>query len=293
MIAIELILVFVLAYLIGSINMAIIISKVSGKGDIREQGSKNAGTTNVLRVLGKGPAILVLLWDVLKGALAIGIARGLAYICFPMEAGSLVYSETFTMAYTYGIMLATVGAVLGHNFPIYFGFKGGKGVATSLGCILAIEPQIGLVCLVAGVSMIALFNMVSIGSIIAAIIYPICIIFMGGTFDLNFRTNAYIKLIYIIFAFLMALSVILRHKANIKRIRNGTENKLFKSKEEKFEEELKKENEIKEKVEEVKDEAKEEVKEEIKEEVKDEEVDIKFEPVKEEVKEEKSKKKSK
>ena len=236
MLVIELLLVLVLAYLLGSINMSIILSKAMGKGDIREQGSKNAGTTNALRVLGKGPALMVLVWDVLKGVIAIFIARGLAYLCFPADATTLVYPEEFKLAYTYGIMLATFGVVLGHNFPIYFGFKGGKGVATSLGCILAIEPQIGLVCLAAGVSMILLFNMVSIGSIIAAIIYPICIIFMGGSFDKTFASDSKIRLVYIIFAFIMALSVIFRHKANIVRIRNGSENKLFKSKEEKFEE---------------------------------------------------------
>jgi len=289
MLVIELLLVLVLAYLIGSVNLSIIISKAMGKGDIREQGSKNAGTTNVLRVLGKGPALMVFLWDVFKGVIAIAIARGLAHLCFPADATTLVLPEEFNFAYAYGIMLATFGAVLGHNFPVYFGFKGGKGVATSLGCILAIEPQIGLVCLVAGLSMVALFNMVSIGSIIAAIIYPICIIFMGGSFDKVFSYNAKVRLIYIVFAFIMAFSVIFRHKANIKRIRNGTENKLFKSKEEKFEEAKNFSEEEK------KEEINEEVKEEPKvEESKIEEVAIKFEPkTEEEKKEEPKKKKSK
>ncbi len=277
MLVIELLLVLVLSYLIGSINLSIIISKAMGKGDIREQGSKNAGTTNVLRVLGKGPALMVFVWDVLKGVIAILLARGLAYLCFPADATTLVVPEEFNMAYAYGIMLATFGVVLGHNFPVYFGFKGGKGVATSLGCILAIEPQIGLVCLVAGVSMVALFNMVSIGSIIAAIIYPICIIFMGGSFDKIFNSNAKIRLVYIVFAFIMAFSVIFRHKANIKRIRNGTENKLFKSKEEKFEEAKNFSEE--EKKEDIQEETKEETKVE---EPKIEEAAIKFEPVKEE-----------
>ena len=289
MIVIELLLVLVLSYLIGSINMSIIISKLMGKGDIREQGSKNAGTTNVLRTLGKGPALLVFIWDVLKGVIAIWLSRLLAYVCFPM-ADSVFYSEELTCAYTYGFMLATFGVVLGHNFPIYFGFKGGKGVATSLGCILAIEPQIGLVCLVAGVSMIALFNMVSIGSIIAAIIYPICIFFMGGSFDpIIPDTFGTVKLIYFIFSIVMALTVIWRHKENIKRIRNGTENKLFKSKEEKFEEAKKKSEE--ESYEETVAEPEEQKEEAPNEEV----VAIKFEPKKEEekVEEEPKKKKNK
>ena len=286
MIVIELLLVLVLSYLIGSINMSIIISKLMGKGDIREQGSKNAGTTNALRTLGKGPALIVFIWDVLKGVIAIWLSRLLAYICFPM-ADSIVYSEELTCAYTYGFMLATIGVVLGHNFPIYFGFKGGKGVATSLGCILAIEPQIGLVCLVAGISMIALFNMVSIGSIIAAIIYPICIFFMGGSFDpIIPDTFGRVKVIYFIFSILMALTVIWRHKENIKRIRNGTENKLIKSKEEKFEEAKKKSEE-----ESYEAEASEVVEEQKEEANNDEVVAIKFEPKKEEENEEEPKKK--
>lgn len=270
MLVIELLLIFVISYLIGSINMAIIISKFSGKGDIREKGSKNAGTTNVLRVLGKGPALAVFAWDVLKGVLAIGIARGISYLCG-------FGPEEFTLAYTYGLMVATFGVVLGHSFPIYFGFRGGKGVATSLGCILAIEPQIGLVCLVTGISMVALFNMVSVGSIISAILYPILVFFMGGHFDDNIPSSGKVKMVYFCFALVMAFVVVFRHKTNITRIRNGTENRLFKSKEEKIEEsiETEKENSQVNKIE----------KED--EDKNSEEIDIKFEPKKEEAKDEK------
>ena len=214
----QLMIVAIISYLIGSINLSIIISKAMGKGDIRDQGSGNAGTTNTLRVLGKGPALLVFLWDVLKGALAVWLARLIAG--FAPEA-------QLNVVYVYGIFLASVGAILGHNFPIYFGFKGGKGVATSIGVVLAIEWQIGLVCLVTGLLMVALFNMVSIGSIISAILYPVLVVIMGSHFDDKFSA---FKLAYNIFAIILSASIIIRHKANIIRIREGRENPLIKPK---------------------------------------------------------------
>jgi len=218
MIIFQLIVIAIIAYLLGSINLAIIIGKALGKGDIREQGSGNAGTTNTLRILGKGPALIVFIWDVIKGVLAVVLARFIAQFA-PEEQAS--------MAYVYGIFLASVGAILGHNFPIYFGFKGGKGVATSIGVVLAIEWQIGLACLITGVLMVALFNMVSIGSIIAAILYPVLVIVMGTHFDTRIATY---RLPYIIFALILSLSIIIRHKANIIRIREGKENPLIKPK---------------------------------------------------------------
>lgn len=216
----------------GSVNLSIIISKLMGKGDIREQGSKNAGTTNTLRVLGVGPAIAVLIWDVLKGVIAVWLARLVAML--GQEANPTQFNEVWT----YGIMLASIGAVLGHNYPVYFGFRGGKGVATSLGIILAIEWKIGLACLVLGVAGIAITKMVSIGSLLAALLYPILVFIMGGTFDTHFSSSPLIHSIYIGFSIVMMLSVYIRHRANIKRIYEGTENKLsFKKKEKENEEE--------------------------------------------------------
>lgn len=223
----------IISYLLGSINLSIIISNLIGKGDIREYGSKNAGTTNTLRVLGKGPALLVFIWDILKGVLAVFFARWIT--------SKILGSNTDLFNYTYiaSIMISSLCVILGHNYPAFFGFKGGKGVATSLGVILAIEWRIGLVCLAVGLVGIGIFQMVSVGSLIAAIEYPILVIVMGGHFDELFNVNKKIRLIYIVFSFVLSLMVLFRHKANIERIRNGTESKLKfkKTPEEKIQEE--------------------------------------------------------
>lgn len=297
---ITIVLIGLLSYLLGSINLSIIISKLMGKGDIRDYGSKNAGTTNTLRVLGKWPALIVLIWDVCKGALAVGLARGVTtWVSGWLATSGGEATFEFSYLYCFAIMLASICAILGHNYPAFFGFRGGKGVATSLGVILAIEPRIGLICLVVGVVGIALMQMVSIGSITAAIEYPILICIIGGQFDKAFNSNAVVRISYIVFSFILGLMVIFRHRANIERIRNGTENRLKfkKTAEEKIAEEKAKIQ--------VKVEKKEDIKEEQplndaentednatqEEPSKIETVDIKFEPKKEEDK--KSKKKSK
>ena len=288
-----------ISYALGSINLSIIISKIMGKGDIRDYGSKNAGTTNTLRVLGKGPALLVFIWDVLKGSLAVIIARFIANDIVGM--GEVYYPSI----YFYGILVASLAVILGHNYPCFFGFRGGKGVATSLGVLLAIEPQIGAICLVAGLVGIILFKMVSVGSIIAAIEYPILVCIIGGHFDLMLNMNLKYRAIYITFSFVLALMVLFRHKANIERIKNGTENRLKfnKTPEEKINEEKER---MQMKVEETKKEIKESIdglaedidekldtaNDKIKEEVEEakEKIDIKLEPKKKEEKKSKKKK---
>ncbi len=280
------ILVSIVAYLLGSINLSIILSKLLGKGDIRDYGSKNAGTTNTLRVLGKGPALLVFIWDILKGALAVGLARGVVGMLGNPAGGDTIFD--YNIVYAYGIMLASIAVILGHNYPAFFGFKGGKGVATSLGVLLAVEWKIGLICLVVGVIGIAMFKFVSVGSLIAAIEYPVLVCITGGDQDPILKSTLIIKGSYIAFSFILALMVYFRHRANIERIKNGTENKLRfrKTPEEKIAEQ-KEQMEVK--VEEVTKEAKE-----VKEEPKDgfEKIELKVEPKKEEEKPS-SKKKSK
>lgn len=226
MIIFQLLVIAFISYALGSVNLSIILSKALKKQDIRELGSKNAGTTNTLRVLGKGPALAVLIWDILKGVLAVFVARAIA------NAGKGAYPEDFVNVWCYGTMIASIAVILGHNFPVYFGFRGGKGVATSLGVILAIEWKIGIACLALGVTGIIFTHMVSVGSLSAAILYPILVFIMGGSFDTNFATFP-IKYFYRAFAIILAVSVFIRHKANIKRIYEGTENKIsFKKKEE-------------------------------------------------------------
>ena len=124
------------------------------------------------------------------------------------------------------IMASAIGAILGHNFPIYYGFKGGKGVATSLGVLLVIEWKIGLVCLIFALVLMIASRMVSLGSITAAILYPVLVFVLPGT---AFNNNW----LYLTFSIILALLVIIRHRANIKRLLSGTENKLWETKAEK------------------------------------------------------------
>lgn len=213
----QLIVITIVAYLIGSINLSIIICKLMGKGDIREQGSGNAGTTNTLRTLGKLPALIVLIFDVLKAVIAIYLGKWL--ITLGQVQNAMIPYNDLAMS------LSSIGVILGHNFPIYYGFKGGKGIATSLGVLLTIEWKIGLVCLVFALVLMLLTRMVSVGSIAAAILYPVLVLVMGTAF-----TN---KWLYLAFSLTIALMAVIRHRANIKRIFNGTENKLWKTKAEK------------------------------------------------------------
>ena len=189
-----------IAYLIGSINFSIIISKKIAGFDVREKGSGNAGTTNVLRAVGVKAAIITLICDILKGVVSISIARLMGNIFENVNTDIL-------------IQLAGIFVIVGHTFPIFFEFKGGKGVATSLGVILTSNWKIGLICLVFGIVIIALSRMVSMGSIGAAILFPILIIFLDGT-------------TYFIYGVLLAVFVIFNHRENIKRILDGTENKI-------------------------------------------------------------------
>lgn len=201
------IIVAVVAYLLGSISFSVIISKKMAGFDVREKGSGNAGTTNVLRSVGKKAAVITLILDVLKGVLAVLVA----YI-----AGNIV-KEGVDKALL--IQIAGLLVIVGHTFPIFFGFKGGKGIATALGVLLITNWNIGLICLVFALVLMALTKMVSLGSISAAILFPVLIIFMPHTAYLVDGN-------YIIYSILIAVLVVFNHRANVKRLLNGTENKL-------------------------------------------------------------------
>lgn len=201
------ILMAVIAYAIGSVNLSIILSKKIAGFDVREKGSGNAGTTNMLRSVGKGAAALTLVLDILKGIVAILIAKYLI--------GNIV--EGINVAIL--VQIAGFFVVLGHTFPMFFGFKGGKGVATALGVLLMSNPLIGVICLVFALAVMALTRMVSLGSIMAAVLFPVLTIFITE----NYIANGYN---YIIFGIAMAVLVIFNHRSNLKRIYNGTENRL-------------------------------------------------------------------
>lgn len=201
------IIITIIAYLIGSINFSVIISKKMAGFDVREKGSGNAGTTNMLRSVGKKAAALTLICDILKGVVAILIAVIAGIIIKNLDKALLV-------------QLAGISVVIGHTFPIFFGFKGGKGVATSLGVLLMINWKIGLICLVFAIILMALTKMVSVGSVGAAILYPVLVLFIGTNFTVSEGSG------YLMFSILLAALVGFNHRTNIKRIIEGKENKL-------------------------------------------------------------------
>lgn len=202
------IIIAIIAYAIGSINFSVLISRKMAGFDVREKGSGNAGTTNMLRSVGKKAAIITLLCDILKGIVAIGIA---------LIAGNIVKNVDKAVL----VQIAGILVVVGHTFPIFFEFKGGKGVATSLGVIMMINWKIGLICLVFALAIMAFSKMVSMGSVGAAILFPVLTLFI----DTNFIVEAS-GMKYFIFSVILAAIVIFNHRANIKRIASGTENKL-------------------------------------------------------------------
>ena len=201
----------IIAYLIGSINFSVIISKKVAGFDVREKGSGNAGTTNMLRAVGKKAAAVTLICDVLKGVVSIGIAIILGNIVKDINRELL-------------IQVAGIAVVLGHTFPVFFGFKGGKGVATSLGILLLSNWQIGLICLVFGIVLIILTRMVSLGSCAAAVLFPVLTLFINEHYTV--LTEGKSGSTYFIYSVILAIIVLYNHRSNIKRILSGTENKI-------------------------------------------------------------------
>ena len=192
------IIVTLVAYLLGSISFSVIISKKMAGFDVREKGSGNAGATNMLRSVGKKGAIFTLIGDCLKGVVAI---------LFAIIVGKIAKNTDKALL----VQLAGIAVVLGHTFPIFFGFKGGKGVATSLGVLLMTNWQIVLM---------ALSKMVSLGSVGAAILFPVLVLFIHTNFTVSEGSS------YLIYSIILAVIVAFNHRSNIKRILNGTENKL-------------------------------------------------------------------
>ncbi|CDE91254.1 MAG: glycerol-3-phosphate 1-O-acyltransferase PlsY [Clostridia bacterium] len=205
------IIVAVIAYLIGSVNFSVLISKKMAGFDVREKGSGNAGTTNMLRSVGKKAAAITLICDILKGVISIAIA---------IIVGSIVKNLDKELL----LQIAGIAVVLGHTFPIFFGFKGGKGVATSLGVLLMSNWQIGLICLVFAIVLMALTRMVSLGSCAAAVLFPVLTLFINQHYTV--LTDGKNGRVYFVYSVILAIIVLYNHRSNIKRILNGTENKL-------------------------------------------------------------------
>lgn len=202
----------VAAYLLGSFNFAVIVSKTVIKEDIREKGSGNAGATNMLRSHGVGPAILTTLGDLAKSIASVLLAE---YVLFPAFG-----CDEFGR---YGAYLAGVFCILGHMYPLYFGFRGGKGVMTTLGMMLILDWKVALICLGAFIVIVLISKMVSLGSILAVSLMAILTYF-------KLKYLQQVDGIELVFCTAMAIFIaallIVKHKENIKRILNGTENKF-------------------------------------------------------------------
>lgn len=188
------ILVSIIAYFMGNFATSYIVSMRAAKIDIRKHGSGNAGATNVLRVLGVKAAAITFLGDALKGAVAVFIGRYLA--------GS------------YGAVFAAFFVILGHNWPALLRFKGGKGVATTIGSMLAINPLVVVIALVVGITILVTTKFVSLASVTGMAIFPFLMILFKQPTE------------YVAFSFIVAIMAIYKHRANIVRLLNGTESKL-------------------------------------------------------------------
>lgn len=205
------IIIAIISYLIGSINISVMLSKKIAGFDVREKGSGGTGATNVLRSVGKTAAAITLIFDIVKGIIAIGIA---------IIVGNIVQDIDRELL----IQIAGIMAVIGHTFPVFLKFKGGKGVATSLGILLITNWQIGLICLVFALVMMLLTRMVSLGSCTAAVLFPVLTLFINQNYIV--LTEGKTGMSYFIYSVLLAAIVIFNHRENIKRIYAGTESKL-------------------------------------------------------------------
>lgn len=185
----------IIAYLLGNISFAYILGKIFTKKDVRDYGSGNAGATNAIRAFGKKIGAMVFIGDVLKGVIAVLIGRSLG--------------ET-------GVYLAGAMVIIGHNWPVFLNFKGGKGVATTIGVMIIASPFVTMICFVLGLVVIIATRTVSLGSIIGMAMAPLA----AGIFVRPFNVSLFI------FCLFIGTMAIYRHKENIKRILNGKENKL-------------------------------------------------------------------
>ena len=193
------IIIIIIAYLLGNISTSYIVAKRLAGVDIRTQGSGNAGSTNVLRTFGKKAGAMTFAGDLVKGVIAVLVARLIA---------DFTGLDVVTAGY-----IAVVGVVCGHNWPILLGFRGGKGVATSFGAMIAVNPIIALICFVAFLFIVAITKYVSLGSILGISISPIVMILVQN------KKGMLVTL-------LLTASVIYTHRENIKRLLNGSERKI-------------------------------------------------------------------
>ncbi len=204
---------FLIAYLLGSVPSAVWIGKRYYGVDIRECGSKNAGTTNMLRVLGKRAAIPVFAIDFIKGFVAVSIMSLMRY------DGNISPIWLINLK-----IIAVFIAVLGHIFPVFAHFRGGKGVATLIGAVTGIQPNIALFCFVVWVLVVMVSHYVSLASIIAGCCFPLFVTIFSGSI---YRRYGDTSVSFIIFSIVVAVMLIWTHRKNIERLCAGTESKTY------------------------------------------------------------------
>lgn len=192
----EILLVVIISYLVGNFSTSYILGKIFKKIDIRTKGSGNPGTTNALRVFGKKIALITFVLDALKGIIAVII-------------GQIILQDT-------GGLIAGIFVVAGHNWPFTLGFKGGKGVATTIGVVTFIDPLLAIIVIIIGIIIIFKTKYVSLGSVISMLLIPFISLIVVEPFELQ----------YFIFLLILATMAIYRHKTNIKRLLSGEESKL-------------------------------------------------------------------
>ncbi len=197
----------IVAYLCGSIPNAVWIGKRFWGIDVREHGSKNAGSTNVLRVLGRKAALPVFILDILKGFVAVSF-MGLLMDMVDVNENTLISLK----------IVAVFAAVLGHIFPIFAGFKGGKGVATLVGSIAAVHPPLVLLCFALWFIVLAISHYVSLASMITGCMFPVFTLLLPSTRSIT---------PLVIFSIVTAVLLILTHRKNIGRLMDGTESKIY------------------------------------------------------------------
>ena len=193
-----------IAYFLGSINTSIIVSKLMGKSDIRTQGSGNAGATNTLRVLGKKAALIVVLGDFLKGVAAVLVAK-FSFEFFNLSGASAVPQY-----------FAALFVIVGHIYPVFFGFRGGKGIMTSIATVFMLDWEIAVILFLIFVAIFFATRYVSLGSCISSVMYPVLVYMFH-------RQDTYFIAVAVACAFL----AVFKHRSNIKRLVNGTESKTY------------------------------------------------------------------
>lgn len=203
MIELEYIYFILIAYLLGSFPSAILIGKIFYKIDVREFGSGNAGATNTFRVLGKKAGLPVLFLDVLKGFLSVNLIAFLDLIPFSIDG-------IFELQLTFGI-----AAVIGHLFPVFTGFRGGKGIATLLGILIGIHPTAAICSSLVFIIIFLIFKFVSLASITASLSFPILIYLLSDS-----TPNS-----LIIFSIFVPILSLITHQKNIERLVRGEETK--------------------------------------------------------------------